>query len=78
MLRSHPGEVIHISNVVYAVAAGTYAFYSFNMIMYGVILSLGVAATVYTTASTQTDIEKGSQNLREREPLPCGWLSVQR
>ena len=32
---------------MYAVASRTYAFYSFNMIMYGAILSLGAAATVY-------------------------------
>ena len=36
-----------VSTTVYAVAAGTYAFYSFNMIMYGAILSFGSAAIVY-------------------------------
>ena len=32
---------------VYVVAAVTYACYSFNMIMYGAILSFGSAAIVY-------------------------------
>ena len=32
---------------MYAVAAGTYAFYSFNVIMYGAILSLGVAVLYF-------------------------------
>ena len=32
---------------MYAVASRTYAFYSFNMIMYGEILSFGSAAIVY-------------------------------
>ena len=37
----------HVSTTVYAVAAGTYAFYSFNVIMYGAILSLGVAVLYF-------------------------------
>ena len=36
-----------VSTTVYAVAAGTYAFYSFNVIMYGSILSLGVAVLYF-------------------------------
>ena len=36
-----------ISITLYAVASRTYAFYSFNMIMYGAILSFGSAAIVY-------------------------------
>ena len=36
-----------VSTTVYAVAAGTYAFYSFNVIMYGAILSLGVAVLYF-------------------------------
>ena len=36
-----------LSTTVYAVAAGTYAFYSFNVIMYGAILSLGVAVLYF-------------------------------
>ena len=40
--------IVHqLSFTVYAVASRTYAFYSFNMIMYGAILSFGSAATVY-------------------------------
>ena len=39
------GEMISIT--VYAVASRTYAFYSFNMIIYGAILSFGSAAIVY-------------------------------
>ena len=38
---------ISISITVYAVASRTYAFYSFNMIMYDAILSFGSAAIVY-------------------------------
>ena len=40
-------SVLSVSFTVYAVASRTYAFYSFNMIMYGAILSFGSAAIVY-------------------------------
>ena len=37
----------YVSTTVYAVASRTYAFYSFNMVMYGGILSFGSAAILY-------------------------------
>ena len=43
-----------LSTTVYAVASRTYAFYSFNMIMYGAILSFGSAATVYGAIAKPT------------------------
>ena len=47
LLSNAPGHPPVVRFVVYAVAAGTYAFYSFNVIMYGAILSLGVAVLYF-------------------------------
>ena len=74
--------LVHISTTVYAVASRTYAFYSCNMIMYGTILSLGAAATVYVLIAqpTKSDSSKvvGSNMceyvLREVGKL-CTWTN---